>query len=84
MYFPTIPKHNNCIPPIKRIIQTNEGHPEVGSLKINVLTTMRIIAIIEAKHENAPTNEARFKGASEKLTIPSIEYLNRLQNDQDV
>ena len=63
---------------MKRIIQTNEGHPEVGSLKINVLTTMKIIAIIEAKHENAPTNEARFRGASEKFTMPSIEYLNRL------
>ena len=69
---------------MKRIIQTNEGHPDVGSLKINVFTTIKIIAIIETKHENAPTNEARFKGASEKFTIPSIEYLNRLQNDQDV
>ena len=84
MYFPTIPKHNNCIPPIKRIIQTNEGHPEVGSLKINVRTTINTMAIIEAKHENAPTKEARFSGASEKFTIPSIEYLNKLQKDHEV
>ena len=76
--------HNNCKPPINNIIETNEGQPVVGSLKINVLMITTIIAITEHTQEKAPINDAIFKGASEKLMIPSIEYLNRLQNDQDV
>lgn len=79
-----IPKQSNCNPPTNKKILTIEGHPDVGSPKIKVLITIKIKAIREPKQESAPINEAIFKGVSEKLTMPSIEYWNNFQNDQDV
>ena len=65
-------------------MDTKEGHPVVGSLKMSVLIITTIMAITAPTHEIAPIKDAIFKGASEKLIMPSIEYLNKLQNDQDV
>ena len=58
---------------MKRMIVTIDGHPDVGSPKIRARIIIKIIAITAAKQENAPTKDAIFSGASEKLTIPSIE-----------
>src|SRR5699024_5737476 len=79
-----IPKHNSCRPPTNKNIDTIEGHPLVGSPKIRVRITMTIKAIPAPRQERAPTIDAKFKGASEKLIIPSIEYLNKLQKFQEV
>ncbi len=58
---------------MNKIIVTIEGHPEVGSPKINARTIIKSIAITAATQEKAPTKDAIFNGASEKFTIPSIE-----------
>lgn len=65
-------------------MQTKEGQPVVGSPCTNARTIINNIAINEPAHDKAPTKEAIFNGASEKFTIPSMEYLNKLQKDQDV
>ena len=67
-----------------KIKQTNEGQPDVGSFKSNVRITMTTIAIMAARKEKKPTNEAKASGNSEKATIPSKEYLNKLQKDHEV
>ena len=56
-----------------------DGHPEVGSPKTRVRITIKTIIIKAKTHDKSPPIKAIFKGASEKLTIPSIEYLKRDQ-----
>jgi len=73
MYLPIIPRHNNWIPPINKKIETMEGQPAVGSPYNRARKIINKIARPEPIHDNAPTNEAIVNGASEKLTIPSIE-----------
>ena len=47
---------------------TRDGHPLVGSLKISVLTIMKIIKINATNNINIPTTEAIASGAVEKAT----------------
>ena len=84
IYFPKIPIVSNWKPPRKRITVMRDGQPEVGSPKTKVRITIRITMIKAKIQDNSPPIKAIFSGASEKLTIPSIEYLNRDQKFQDV
>ena len=61
------------MPPIITIIQTIDGHPEVGSPNINVLTIMNMIKKKATIHMNIPKKDASAKGAVEKPMIPSNE-----------
>ena len=73
---------SNWNPPRKRITVMRDGHPEVGSPNTRVLITIKTIIIKAKNHDKSPPIKAIFKGASEKLTIPSIEYLKRDQNSK--
>ncbi len=73
MYLPMIPRHSNWMPPINKKIDTIEGQPAVGSPNNNARAMINKIAIPEPIQERAPVKEAIVSGASEKLTIPSIE-----------
>src|SRR5699024_4194642 len=84
IYFPMIPRQSSWIPPINKIMTTREGHPAVGSPNINARSMMINPAIMEITNIKAPVYEAIDKGISEKLIIPSTEYLNKLQKDQVV
>ena len=84
IYFPKIPMVSNWKPPRKRITVMRDGQPEVGSPKTKVRITIRITMIKAKIQDNRPPIKAIFSGASEKLTIPSIEYLKRDQKFQDV
>ena len=42
-YCPTMPRHISCTPLMREIMHTRDGHPEVGSPKITVLTMVKII-----------------------------------------
>ena len=75
---------SNWNPPRKRITVMREGHPEVGSPNTRVRITIKTIIIKAKIHDKSPPIKAIFKGASEKLTIPSIEYLKRDQKFQEV
>ena len=57
----------------RKIVETMEGHPDVGSPNNNARKIMNKIAIPEPTQDKAPINEAIVNGASEKFTIPSIE-----------
>lgn len=83
-YFPKIPMVSNWNPPRKRITVMRDGHPEVGSPNTRVRITIKIIMTKAKIQDNSPPIKAIFSGASEKLTIPSIEYLKRDQKFQDV
>ena len=75
---------SNCKPPKKRRIVTIEVQPEVGLPIIKVLTTIKNIKIKDTRHTNPPTKKDMLSGASEKLIIPSSEYLNRDQKLHEV
>ena len=75
---------SNWNPPRKRITVMRDGHPEVGSPNTRVRITIKTIIIKAKNHDKSPPIKAIFKGASEKLTIPSIEYLKRDQKFQEV
>jgi hypothetical protein len=83
-YLPIIPKANSCRPPIKRIIVTKLAQPEILPPNVIFRITTNRIPKSERKNEHIPAQVARFRGASEKLTNPSIEYRTRLQKVQVV
>ena len=58
---------------MNRKMETIEGQPDVGSQKSSARKIINNMAIPEPTHESAPTKEAIVSGASEKLTMPSIE-----------
>ena len=66
---------SNWNPPRKRITVMRDGHPEVGSPNTKVRITIRTIMTKANTQDNSPPIKAIFSGASEKFTIPSIEYL---------
>ena len=68
-----IPSANNCRPPMKRIIVTRLAHPAILPPMVNFLIIMKRIPRKEKTKEAKPAHVAKFKGASEKLTKPSIE-----------
>ena len=78
-YCPKIPMQNNCKPPIAVIIQTRDGHPETGSPKISVRTTIRQIIMNEKKQKHTPLKDAMAKGLVENAIIPSKEYMKSFQ-----
>ena len=75
---------SNWNPPRKRITVMRDGHPEVGSPNTKVRITIRTIMTKANTQDKSPPIKAIFSGASEKFTIPSIEYLKRDQKFQEV
>ena len=75
---------SNWNPPRKRITVMKHGQPEVGSPNTKVRIIINIIITNAKIQDKSPPITAIFSGASEKLTIPSIEYLKRDQKFQDV
>ena len=73
---------SNWNPPRKRITVIRDGQPEVGSPNTRVRITIKTIIIKAKIQDNSPPIKAMFKGGSEKLTIPPIEYLKRDQNSK--
>ena len=67
-----MPKQNICNPPIKVIMQTNDGQPAVGSWNTIVLIIIRIIKNSETNNISIPTKDTTANGTVEKATIPSI------------
>lgn len=68
-----IPMQNNWIPPIITMIQIIDGHPEVGSPNIKVLTMINMMNRNAITHIKIPKKEASANGAVEKAMIPSKE-----------
>lgn len=60
----------------------SDGQPLVESPKIKARITMKINASRAIANEKKPTKDAMANGVSEKVTIPSNEYLKSPQNDQ--
>lgn len=63
---------NSCIPAIKHIIHTSDGHPETGSPKISFLIIITKIIMNANAQNNNPANEESISGTVENATIPSI------------
>ena len=78
-YCPIIPKQNNCTPATNKMIHIVDGQPITASPKHNARINTNSRAITDTKVKKIPLHEAIFKGASEKLVIPSKEYLNSFQ-----
>ena len=55
------------------IIQTMDGHPEVGSPKTSVLIMINTMKINATMHINIPKKDASASGAVENPIIPSKE-----------
>ena len=74
-----MPRQNSCTPPMNRIIQIVEGQPATLSPMQRARINTTSNATTAAQVKKIPLHEAIFKGASEKLVIPSKEYLNSFQ-----
>ena len=67
-----------------KIIQTNDGHPLVGSPKIRVLNIIIKINKNDIKQNNKPIIEDKTSGTVEKAVIPSKAYFVNFQKDHYV
>ena len=65
-------------------MQTSDGQPDVGSLKINVLTIINIIIKNAKKQKNIPSIDEIISGVVENAVIPSKAYLVNFQKDHFV
>ena len=75
---------NNWRPLTRKIIQTKDGQPDVGSPKIRVLIIIMIIIKNAIKQKRTPKTDDKTNGTVEKAVIPSKEYLKSFQNDHFV
>ena len=74
-----MPRQNSCTPLHSSIMQTMLGQPAVGSPKIRARTTTKIMPTNAARQKITPASAAITSGWVENPTMPSMEYLNRLQ-----
>ena len=71
--------HRNCSPATNKIMHTSEGQPATGSPHTSFLIKKNSSIANERAVQNVPKPEAIIIGASEKLMIPSMAYLNSFQ-----
>ena len=74
-----MPRQNSCTPLHSSMMHTMLGQPEVGSPNSSARTATNTMPMNAATQNSTPAPAASTSGAVEKPTMPSMEYLNRLQ-----